>query len=176
MHKRDFYEYYFRKEKQENIMEYYNSWNCRNGCECRGRVHVIKKGDTLYRLGKTYGVSVASIMRANPFVNVYNLQIGDELCIPVNVTGPVIIPIPIRPGNWSEVRPNFPGMRSNSSTETNMENGAGAGQITPDMTSSPEMPPGNENNVGTEGNQSGMTSGSNRTDYGTMNGNVNRNN
>lgn len=49
---------------------------------CRGIIHVIEQGDTLYLLGKRYNVSVSSIMYANPYVNVYNLQIGDELCIP----------------------------------------------------------------------------------------------
>lgn len=52
---------------------------------CRGMVHVIEKGDTLYRLGKRYHVSVGQLMFANPFVNVYNLQIGDELCIPISI-------------------------------------------------------------------------------------------
>lgn len=52
---------------------------------CRGMIHVIEKGDTLYRLGKQYHVSVGQLMFANPFVNVYNLQIGDELCIPISI-------------------------------------------------------------------------------------------
>ena len=52
---------------------------------CRGMVHVIEKGDTLYRLGKRYHVSVGQLMFANPFVNVYNLQVGDELCIPISI-------------------------------------------------------------------------------------------
>ncbi len=51
-----------------------------NEGSCRGMVHVIEKGDTLYQLGKRYHVSVGQLMFANPFVNVYNLQIGDELC------------------------------------------------------------------------------------------------
>ena len=50
---------------------------------CRGIIHVIRSGDTLYLLGKRYHVPVSSIMYANPYVNIYNLQIGDELCIPV---------------------------------------------------------------------------------------------
>lgn len=53
------------------------------GGSCRGMIHVIENGDTLYLLGKRYNVSVSSIMFANPYVNVYNLQVGDELCIPV---------------------------------------------------------------------------------------------
>lgn len=49
---------------------------------CRGYVHVIEEGDTLYKLAKKYDVRLFDIMRLNPYVNVYNLQIGDEICIP----------------------------------------------------------------------------------------------
>ncbi len=49
---------------------------------CRGYVHVIEEGDTLYKLAKKYDVKLFDIMRLNPYVNVYNLQIGDEICIP----------------------------------------------------------------------------------------------
>ncbi|MEG0962617.1 MAG: LysM domain-containing protein [Lachnospiraceae bacterium] len=51
---------------------------------CLGIVHVIQQGDTLYELGKRFHVSVAQIMFSNPYVDVYNLQIGDELCIPIS--------------------------------------------------------------------------------------------
>lgn len=50
---------------------------------CRGILHIVESGDTLYHLGRRYQVSVSDIMRANPYVNVYNLQLGDELCIPM---------------------------------------------------------------------------------------------
>lgn len=59
---------------------------------CRGFVHVIEKGDTLYKLGKKYGVTVSALLFANPYINVYNLQIGDELCIPK--IRPIVIPVP----------------------------------------------------------------------------------
>ena len=36
-----------------------------------------------YRGSQYHHVSVTDILLANPYVNVYNLQIGDELCIPV---------------------------------------------------------------------------------------------
>lgn len=49
---------------------------------CRGYVHVVKSGDTLYKLARQYDVKLFDIMRLNPYVNVYNLQIGDEICIP----------------------------------------------------------------------------------------------
>ena len=68
------------------------------GGPCRGVVHVIAKGDTLYSLGKRYHVSVGQLMFANPFVDVYNLQIGDELCVPVSP----------RPGDKGPERPGRP--------------------------------------------------------------------
>lgn len=49
---------------------------------CRGCVHVIEAGDTLYKLARKYDVKLFDLMRLNPYVNVYNLQIGDEICIP----------------------------------------------------------------------------------------------
>lgn len=52
------------------------------GRPCRGMVHVIEDGDSLYNLGKRYHVSVTQLMFANPYVDVYNLKVGDELCIP----------------------------------------------------------------------------------------------
>lgn len=54
----------------------------RRPADCRGYVHVIEEGDTLYKLAKKYDVRLFDIMRLNPYVNVYNLQIGDEICIP----------------------------------------------------------------------------------------------
>lgn len=49
---------------------------------CMGFLHIVEKGDTLYKIGKMHGVSVAALLFANPYVNVYNLQIGDEICVP----------------------------------------------------------------------------------------------
>lgn len=49
---------------------------------CSGYVHVIEAGDTLYKLARKYDVKIFDIMRLNPYINVYNLQIGDEICIP----------------------------------------------------------------------------------------------
>lgn len=50
---------------------------------CNGMIHVIKKGDSLYQLSRMYRVPLALILRANPYVDVYNLQPGQEICIPV---------------------------------------------------------------------------------------------
>lgn len=52
---------------------------------CPGFLHVIERGDTLYLLSRKYRVPLWAIFFANPYVDVYNLQIGDELCIPARV-------------------------------------------------------------------------------------------
>lgn len=44
--------------------------------------HEIKKGDTLYSISRQYNVDLNAIIKANPFINVYNLKVGDEICIP----------------------------------------------------------------------------------------------
>lgn len=53
--------------------------------QCKGTVHRVVAGDTLYKLSKMYGVRLIDILKENPYVNVYNLQVGDEICIPTNV-------------------------------------------------------------------------------------------
>ena len=78
-----------------------NICTCR---KCNGIVHTIKKGDTLYQLSRYYNVTINEIMRANANINVYNMQVGDQICIPVK--RPVPTPMP-GPG---PVRPPMPGM------------------------------------------------------------------
>ena len=41
---------------------------------CNGHMHMIKKGDTLYALSRRYHVPLEVMLRANPYVDVYNLQ------------------------------------------------------------------------------------------------------
>ena len=62
----------------KNNIESQNSFDNK----CFGTIHVVKQGDTLYNISRTYGVKVSSVMLANPYVNVYNLQVGDEICVP----------------------------------------------------------------------------------------------
>lgn len=76
---------------------------------CNGIVHTIRRGDTLYLLSRYYNVTVDDIMRANARLNIYNLQVGDQICIPVGRPMPPTRPIspqrPMRPE-----RPMFPDM------------------------------------------------------------------
>lgn len=50
---------------------------------CDGMTHTIRQGETLYSLSRQYNVPLAIILRANPYIDVYNLQIGSTICIPV---------------------------------------------------------------------------------------------
>ena len=102
---------------------------------CPGFIHVIKKGDTLYKLGKKYNVKVSAIIFANPYVNVYNLQIGDEICIPKM---PSQRPPQSPPQSPGRVVP-IPFYQGNEEDETNIENETG----TEDETNI-------ENEIGTE--------------------------
>jgi spore germination protein YaaH len=63
---------------------------------CKGVIHQVKSGDTLYKIAKMHGIKVRDLMLANPYVNVYQLQPGDELCVPVFA--------PIQQGNMKPYR------------------------------------------------------------------------
>lgn len=56
---------------------------------CGGVIYVIKDGDTLYGIAKKYQLRVRDILSANPYVDIYNLQREDEICIPVIESKPV---------------------------------------------------------------------------------------
>lgn len=68
------------QEEDENVTE--------ERSRCRGMIYKVDQGDTLYSISRKYGLTVRDLMRSNPFVNVYNLQVGEELCIPVALGNP----------------------------------------------------------------------------------------
>ena len=49
---------------------------------CRGKKYQIAEGDTLYAISRREKIPLEWILRANPYVNVYNLQVGEWICIP----------------------------------------------------------------------------------------------
>lgn len=77
-------------------------WCCEQ-CQrrCNGNWHVIRAGETLYSISRMYNVPVAEIMRANPYVNVYNLRINDRICIPDMTMRPM--PYPEMPDDYFEM-------------------------------------------------------------------------
>jgi len=49
---------------------------------CEGVRYVIKEGDTLYKISRINKISLGELLDANKNINIYNLRIGDEICIP----------------------------------------------------------------------------------------------
>ena len=47
-----------------------------------GRIHMVQNGDTLYILAVKYDVSYNALMKANPNIDLDNLQAGQRICIP----------------------------------------------------------------------------------------------
>lgn len=66
---------------------------------CDGFTHTIKKGDTLYEISRKHNVPLALLLRANPYVDVFNLQVGDTICIPSGNNQTVPYPVNTRPQN-----------------------------------------------------------------------------
>ena len=54
-------------------------------------MHVVKRGETLYRIAKTYGIAQRELMEANDLQDPRQLEVGTELLIP-GAAQPVEIP------------------------------------------------------------------------------------
>ena len=50
---------------------------------CDGMTYTIKQGDTLYGISRKYDVPLAMILHANPYADIYRLNVGDTICIPM---------------------------------------------------------------------------------------------
>lgn len=101
--------------RSNNYSNSYNSGKTGNRA-CNGTKYVIKKGDTLYSISRRYDVPLALVLRANPYVDVYNLQVGDEICIPSSQESmpPVLEPGPVRPPVVIEPEPAMPQVEEES--------------------------------------------------------------
>lgn len=51
-----------------------------------GTVYTINPGDSLYGLARRFNTTVAAIINANPGITPTNLQLGQQICIPVAPT------------------------------------------------------------------------------------------
>lgn len=51
---------------------------------CDGITHTVKKGDTLYGISRMHNVPLSMLLKANPYVDVFNLQVGDTICVPAS--------------------------------------------------------------------------------------------
>ena len=74
-------------------------------------IHPVKKGDTLYSLSRTYGVTIDEIRQANPGMDGSSLIIGRSITIPeqVGVKPAAPRPVVVVPGkSGEEIRPVQP--------------------------------------------------------------------
>ena len=55
-----------------------------SGAFSQANVHVVKQGETLYRLSVIYGVTVEQILNANPGLTAQSLQAGSSVKIPAS--------------------------------------------------------------------------------------------
>ncbi|MBQ1392870.1 MAG: LysM peptidoglycan-binding domain-containing protein [Lachnospiraceae bacterium] len=76
---------------------------------CDGEAYQIKEGDTLYRISRKYRISLDRIMEANPYVDVYNLQPGEWICVPIERQRP----LPIRQEPSGNVENKVPNNQNN---------------------------------------------------------------
>lgn len=86
--------------------------------ECHdGVTYTIKSGDTLYEVSRKYQVPLSLLLRSNPYIDVFNMQPGDTICVPVKKPMPPERPIPPeRP-----MKP-MPPMNPREQRETSAEN------------------------------------------------------
>ncbi|HZY04643.1 MAG TPA: M23 family metallopeptidase [Anaeromyxobacteraceae bacterium] len=68
-----------------------------------GSLHVVKKGETVYRIARTYGIEVRDLMEVNDLADPRQLEVGRELFIPGAVR-PLDVP-PLPPGVMPEPEP-----------------------------------------------------------------------
>ena len=55
-------------------------------------MHTVRSGDTLYSISMEHQVPLALLLRANPYVDVYNLQVGETICVPVRANDQPVMP------------------------------------------------------------------------------------
>ncbi|MEQ2527291.1 LysM domain-containing protein [Bacillaceae bacterium CLA-AA-H227] len=55
---------------------------CIPACPPNHNAYIIQAGDTLWRIAQTFGVTITSILAANPSVEPDNLRVGQRICIP----------------------------------------------------------------------------------------------
>lgn len=85
---------------------------------CNGMMYAVKNGDTLYSISMKYNIPLALLLRANPYVDVYNLQAGETICLPVKEEQEC--------GCRGEERCAWEG--GENTEETGMENASGEGR------------------------------------------------
>ena len=89
---------------------------------CNGIIHEVKKGDSLYTISREHNVPLESVMLANPDVDVYNLQVGSKVCVPIRrEMKPVYTKMPVNDKNMNTEVSMQNDMSRNMTTGTYMD-------------------------------------------------------
>lgn len=77
-----------------------------------GQIYVVKKGDTLFKIARSFNITLQAILKANPQITDPNLIFpGQEICIPVPQGPPPPVPrsrcVVLHP---TDITPNSKGM------------------------------------------------------------------
>uniref|UniRef100_A0A7C2E328 LysM peptidoglycan-binding domain-containing protein n=1 Tax=Ammonifex degensii TaxID=42838 RepID=A0A7C2E328_9THEO len=59
---------------------------------CPGATYTIRAGDTFFNLAQRFGTTVEALIAANPGVDPNRLQVGQVICLPPGVIGPIPCP------------------------------------------------------------------------------------
>src|SRR5258708_10341019 len=86
-------------------------------------IHVVQRGDTLFRIAQQYGTSVDSIVQANALRDASQLQIGQRLLIPNTGQGAAPAPTDIAPASAASAASAAPG----TVPKANVDPGSAAG-------------------------------------------------
>lgn len=57
-----------------------------------GMLYTIRPGDSFFSLAQRFNTTVEAIVAANPGVDPDRLQVGQVICLPPGVTGPIPCP------------------------------------------------------------------------------------
>ncbi|MEW6183718.1 MAG: LysM peptidoglycan-binding domain-containing protein [Bacillota bacterium] len=62
------------------------------GPPCPGGTYVIQPGDTFFSLARRFGTTVDALIAVNPGVDPNRLQVGQTICLPTGIPGPIPCP------------------------------------------------------------------------------------
>lgn len=80
------------------------------------RVHIVKSGETFYRISRQYGVSVNQLIESNPQVDHRALRVGQKIEISTKASGPLASSTPSTPS------PSKPAASLNSTPSQSITN------------------------------------------------------
>ncbi|MGB9886120.1 MAG: LysM peptidoglycan-binding domain-containing protein [Moorellales bacterium] len=59
---------------------------------CPGGTYTVRPGDTFYSIARRFGTTVEALRAANPGIDPERLQVGQRICLPPGIPGPIPCP------------------------------------------------------------------------------------